>query len=215
MNTELHIFTNCTVNAPSTAHIDSTYKSFIERFGEMKTIVWCDPNPNKKYSSEYIQKLNDSFDTVHSTKSLSNGWIRAVNESESDYMFMIEHDWLFLDTIEHSVEQIINGMINDDLYYLRFNKRENIVKGLDVQLEEKDNGIYKYCSTTSMSNNPQIINTNMYKETILPLIRESKGSNGIEDVLYHNHKNVIYGNIYGPLNYPATVKHTDGRRRNL
>lgn len=208
-NIELHIFTNSTVNAPSIEHIVKTYKSFVDTFSlKLEPTIWCDPNPNIRKSDAYMKKLKGFFDTVHLTSSLSDGYIRAIESSKSEFMFMLEHDWIF-DNIDHGLDEILSVMKVDQIVHLRFNQRDNIVYKSDKYLQEVDAKIFKYCLTPSVSNNPHIINTNLYREKALTHLKRVDGSYGIEEVLGEVEN--IEGSIYGGLNHPRTIIHTDGR----
>jgi hypothetical protein len=208
---ELHIFTNSTWNAPSTKIIEETYKSFLSTFSFNGNVtVWCDFRPNKEKSSEYIDNLRNIFPEVNVTRSLSDGYINAVKNSESDFLFMLEHDWEFLPTIKHNLNELMNGMIEEHLVHLRFNQRTTTVKKSDEWLIPKGGKYFDYCITPSVSNNPHIIDRKKYEVYALPLLKVEHGSLGIEHVL---NKSKLHGAIYGIVQYPACVKHLDGKRR--
>ena len=207
---ELHIFTNATVNAPSTEIIEQTYKSFCEKFQfKNNPIVWYDPKPNKDSANIYLERLEKIFPTVNLTSSLSDGYKKSVLSSNAEFLFMLEHDWLFLETIKHSLEEICNQMILDNLLHLRFNKRKNITKGLDTYLNEVVGKNFTYCKTPSLSNNPHIIQKDLYKKIALQYVKVSKSSMGIEHKL--SPIKHLEGAIYGPMEYHATIEHLDGR----
>ena len=214
MQIVLNIFTNSTLSAPRTDIIRRTYDSFCDTFGhEYPVAVWCDPKPNFKMSKYYIEDLRKYFPFVYKSDSLSDGYIKAVNSPyNDDFMFMLEHDWQFnKPLIKHSLEEICAMMEAFGAYHLRFNKRPNVISGWDIGLSEHESlltGI-KYCKTSVLSNNPHIIDVKKYREKCLPLIEIKPGSKGIEENLSHVG---LTGAIYGGLNYPATVKHQDGRR---
>jgi len=220
----LNIFTNSTISAPKTDIIRRTYDSFCDTFGsEYPVTVYCDLHPNIKSSGKYIDELKKIFPFVFKTQSLSEGYIKAVTESDSEFCMMLEHDWQFnKHLIKHSLEEICTVMKFKDLYHLRFNKRPNVVSGWDIGLAERKIKAVKgelvgdswfdefsYCETSVLSNNPHIIQTELYRKKCLPLIEIKPGSKGIEENLTHCG---LTGAIYGGLNYPATVKHQDGRR---
>lgn len=203
---ELHMFTNSTVNAPSVWHITTTLDSFRSTFQQYSIVptIWCDPNPNIQNSHQYITNLRNTFDHVNITTSLSHGYIQAVNSSTSDFLFMLEHDWRF--TIpEINLSKIIDEMIKYDLCHLRFNKRANIQTQGDTSLTDVDG---KLCLTNFVSNNPHIINRELYIKVALPYITVKSGSRGIEEQL--RNKN-IRAALYGPLKFPCTIAHLDGR----
>jgi hypothetical protein len=201
----LHIFTNSTVNAPSTHHIDETYQSFLDTFGEIHVTVWCDPNPNLQNSKQYIKNLK--FSTINVTKSLSDGYVKAIKQNKDEFLFMLEHDWKFLD-IKHSIKELCEQMNESSITHLRFNKRTSRAVKCDANMTQEDGSIFSYCLTPCVSNNPHIIHRQRYIETALPHIEISTKSYGIENRL--NNKG-IKSAIYGPLNLPRTVQHLHGR----
>lgn len=205
---ELNIFTNCTASAPDTEIIERTFKSFCNTFGKIYTRCFVDRNPNVTCFGDYRKRLENLFDEVIDSKCLSDGYIKSIYESEADYLFQLEHDWIFLDNINHSLDGILNFMSDKNIYHLRFNKRENTVKAWDKYLEEKNYKGFDYCITPQLSNNPHIIDRVQYLE-IGQRIEIKPGSKGIEEKLSWKD---LRGVIYGPLNYPATIKHLDGRK---
>ena len=210
---ELHLFTNSTVNSPSTTHIEETYQSFLDTFkANMKITVWCDPNPNTNFSKEYSEKLSKLFPKVVPTVSLSDGYTKAVRSSDCDFLFMLEHDWIFLPTITNTLEEILDQMQDDKIMHLRFNKRQTVVKLSDKFLTEKKGKSFSYCVTPSVSNNPHIIARKLYSKKALKYLQSTNGSKGIEEVL--SSQKEILGAIYGPLDYPKTCEHINGRQKN-
>jgi hypothetical protein len=76
---------------------------------------------------------------------------------------MLEHDWEFnSDNVLHSLDEIISVMEQENLYHLRFNKRENKLAAWDKYIEEKDCNGFKYCIVPQLSNNPHIIDREYY-----------------------------------------------------
>lgn len=211
MKISLNIFTNSTLSAPRTDIIERTYKSFIDTFGDNYPVtVYCDPHPNYKQGKYYLEALEKLFPVVHKTDSLSDGYIKAVRNTDAEFCVMLEHDWQFnKPLIKHSLEEICAEMSFRKLYHLRFNKRPNVVSGWDIGLKEINGNDVVYCETSVLSNNPHIIDRKKYIEKCLPLIEVKPGSKGIEENLTHCG---LTGAIYGGLNYPATVKHQDGRK---
>lgn len=214
MRIELNIFTNSCKQFTNTNIINKTYNSFMSVFNYDGDVnIWCDPKPNIKFSKKYIKLLSKQFDNVYVTKSLSDGYVKAVKNSKSDFMFMLEHDWLFIKkNITHTLDEIIDEMIYGDLIHFRFNKRSNIIQAWDKELRQiqKYNKV-PYCTTQAISNNPHIISTDKYKDNFLnKVVIKNKGNSGLEDKL--SNKN-LYGCIYGPINYPATIQHLDGSQK--
>ena len=212
---ELHIFTNATRSAPVTATIESTYSSFLETFGPVeKTSVWYDPKPNKKAGHEYKRNLEKLFGTVTTTASLVDGYARALKESDARFLFMLEHDWNFLgERITHSLEDICHAMEREGLLHLRFNRLDNDSKEGDAGLVEAQSKQLAYCVTPQLSNNPHIIQREIYLEDAFQYLKISKrsGSKGIEEQLTPVQS--LTGAIYGPMGHPPTIVHLDGAGR--
>lgn len=206
---ELHIFTNSTKSAPSTKLIENTFASFCKTFkNKLTSTIWCDIHPNVDRSTEYVTNLRKIFGTVNETISLSDGYTRAVKESSSKFLFMLEHDWIFNNNILHDLNTILDVMLEDDLLHLRFNKRINVGKKFDRGIMEVNNQKMSYCITPGVSNNPHIIQREKYKKLALPLINVREKSFGIEKELSSSE---LTGAIYGPINYPNTITHVDGK----
>ncbi len=207
---ELHVFTNSTISSPSTEMIENTVLSFNKAFdNSIKIEVWCDPNPYLDSASLYITNLKKIFPIVNLSKSLSEGYVRAIKKSNSDFIFMLEHDWEFLPTINHSLGDIIELIYNEGITHFRFNKRSNIPRKFDINLKEIKHGDIHYCLTNGVSNNPHIIDRKKYIQEALKFIQISEKSRGIEKQLSNQG---IRAAIYGGKHYPATVLHKDGKR---
>lgn len=209
---ELNIFTNSSSNSPSTMHIENTYASYFKTFRyRLKTTVWCDINPNTKSSDEYISNLKKIFNNVNLTGSLIQGYHTAIKNSNSEFMFMLEHDWDFIHkNISHTLPKIIEGMRKDNILHLRFNKRANQdAQGWDLNLEEIKGSVFDFCMTDCVSNNPHIINRQRWiDEAVKYIDTRCSGAYGLEELLT---RSPIRGAMYGPLGHPATIYHTDGK----
>lgn len=206
---QLHLFTNATASAPDTRLIQRTYGSFCETFGkDVAVTVWCDSHPCLDQAPAYLENLRNLFDQVNETQSLSDGFVRAVNSSSAPYLFMLEHDWQFLPTIQHGLTEIIAAMEAQDLLHLRFNKRANVAKKSDRALQSVDYPAMPYCTTGFLSNNPHIIHRERYTQRALPWITVREKTYGIEKDLSQGR---LQGAIYGPAGHPATVEHLDGK----
>lgn len=216
---ELNIFTNCTKYAPSTRVLRNTHKSFVQTFRDIPVTVWCDPMPNRSKYRSYSKNLSRNFPSVNMTAGLSDGYIRAILQSKADYLFMLEHDWIFnTQKILHTLDELVEAMAYSEIYHLRFNKRKNKPTQWDKELFWKQSMVtgrkkdfyFGYCITPCLSNNPHIIHRKTFVEFISRgyIIRKA-GSFGVEE--YLTKRPELWGAIYGDLNYPATVVHTDGR----
>jgi hypothetical protein len=212
---ELHIFTNSTVNSPSVEIINKTYKSFCNKFGILSPTVWCDTTPNVLAADEYIKNLREVFSTVSVTSSLSDGYVKAINQSTASYLFMLEHDWEFLDTITHSLNEIVCEMEHWKHWYMQFHQHNNneIIgrEGLRerARLEVLPYVSVPHCSTTHVSNNPHVIHRQRYIDTALKHIKIREGSEGIEWELIKTRK--LTGTIYGSLGHQKTIRHLNGK----
>lgn len=225
----LCIYTNCTdFNSGDSSLLANTVNSFDSVFSINDYIeeifVFLDPNPNTSnlriYQNSIFEFFNSRrFPTVKFivTDSLSRGYLNSLNFAKTKYLFQLEHDWEFIQVnIRHNLEDIVKMMYFNNLKYLRFNKRDNIVAGLDFLMEElpvHDSPI-KVCKTNNISNNPHIIDRERYiSDGIHKMIKLSKLSFGIEEEL--TKKLAFTGVVYGPKFHPATIRHTDGKIRHI
>lgn len=210
---DLHIFTNATASAPATRMIEETYASFRHKFAvDLPVTVWCDTHPFVDSAPAYLANLSTIFPCVVPTQSLSDGYVQAVRNSQADYMFMLEHDWEFLPTITHPLSDIVNMMRDQGLLHLRFNKRSNVAKKSDRDLQPVAHAVVPYCTTGFLSNNPHVIDRRQYVQRALPFITVREKSFGIEkDVSLAK----LTGAIYGGLDHPAAVRHTDGKNYSI
>lgn len=213
MNIELSIFTNCVKSAPKTKIISETFQSFTRTFGSYPTTVYLDPRPNGAAFAEYYNNLKAMFGrSPIVTAGLSDGYIRSIRESKADYLFQLEHDWVF-DKITHSLSEILESMKAARIYHFRFSKHSNtlvpsLTKWQTIMIEKESSGV-KYCETDNLSNNPHIIDRKFYLENLIDKIAILPGSRGIEGNLT---KKGLIGCQYGGLDYPPTIRHLQGRK---
>jgi hypothetical protein len=212
MSIELNIFTNSTINSPDTKIIEETYKSFVDIFKiNISVKVWCDVNPNIEKADEYISNLKKIFPNVTKTNSLVNGYLKSLETSDSDYMFMIEHDWKFLSSITNTLDEIISDMKSCNLWYLLFNKFHNFNPSHHSPVGEfvKATHIWYY-PINRISNNPHIIDRKLYIEMAKKYIRLNRGGAlGIEQELTAS---PLTGAVYGSKDTRSAVYHIDGRK---
>jgi len=214
MTIELSLFTNCTRSAPKIDIIKRTYESFEKTFGKIPMKIYIDKHPYDQEYSQYKENLKHIFQCeIIDVQSLSDGYIRSINESSADYLFQLEHDWIFLDNIYHSLEQIMEVMKTDKQYHFRFSKHENrivpeLMKWQTIMTEMECNGM-KYVKTDNLSNNPHIIDRKFYKENMMNKIELSTGSKGIEENIT---KKGFVGCQYGGIGYPKTIQHLQGKK---
>ncbi len=148
---------------------------------------------------------------IHFTYGLAFGYKKSIVLSETEYAFQLEHDWYFSkQSIKHSLPALIEAMKAGNMEHLRFNKGKNVAGPCDVAIDEAEIDGISFCRTPCRSNNPHLIHIPAYLQKRIHLIDPSRaGSRGVEENLY----GMPNSYIYGPLNYPATVEHNDGRMR--
>jgi hypothetical protein len=210
VNIVLNIFTNSTESAPDTSTLDKTYRSFVQTFGEVPVMVWFDPHPNQRQASAYLGRLRRSFPRIATVKSLSDGYVQSIHHTSAKYLFQLEHDWVFTGHIKHSLAEILDVMLRDEIYHFRFNKRSNVVAGWDKRMTEQGASL-KYCVSDNLSNNPHIIARDRYANGLARHIAVVPGSKGIEERL--RRVGGLVSCVYGPGGWPATVRHLDGRKK--
>ncbi len=210
----LNIFTNCGDISPNSFMIESCYKSFIYTFQKINNVfVYVDENPYNDRYIDYQNNLSKIFPKIIRTTSLVDGYIKAL-KNNFEYMFMLEHDWLFNNNIYHSLNDIIHYMKQNNFYYLKFNKRSNYATGMDKKLKyNNNNNILNHCYNCGFFNLPHVINSQYYNDNLIKYIDDKcSGSLGIEKNLtltdINNEKRILYGG----KNYEQTVIHIDGRR---
>ena len=191
----VNVFTNC--NGENT--IDRTVDSFRERFGDYPMTVYVDPAPRTGDYPGYLNYIMGRYPDVVKTDSLVDGYRRSLM-GDAEYLFQLEHDWLFKSNIKHSLEQIVDIMNRDGLVHLRFNKRSNNPGRWDKWLKSKG----EYCLTPAISNNPHLIDRRLYVQKLMPYLVDRKGNKGIEEAVSNRG---IHGAIYGGMGYLATLEH--------
>lgn len=266
MDITIAFMTNYTLDIPNIDKQLNTIKSFYDVFQihtTIKTYIFCDEKPlsklegtielyNKnKYDdynipgSEYKTNLKNIMWLKHATfiktSSLCDGYKKAINLCDTKYLFFLEHDWLFLNNINHTLEDLIELMNNNnEINCILFNKINN--EELDWQkfYNSKSYEI-PLCLTNRQSNNPNILRVEHAKIHRYPLIKNEGCSvhpglqyyyvyndmkipswcGGIECELceYCNDNeeivNILGTYIYGPKNYNNTLIHSDICDRNL
>lgn len=212
---DLNLFTNCTKNfSGDAALITDTFNSFVDTFSleqVNKIRVFVDPQPEESNLDNYIEEINKNIPCheVVITNGFADGYIKSTTICESDYLFQLEHDWIFTDAVTHSLAEIVSLMKGINAEHLRFNKRANVVHGEDVLVEQSYEGM-KYCRTPIRSNNPHIVKKRAYLDnwnSKIDLSNTPKRADGVENMLRR-----AGGYVYGPMNTPQQVIHTDGRR---
>jgi len=219
MNISIACFSNCTNDCIEKPTIYETLYSLGVAFKDAwqsKTLrVYVDPNPNKGKYKEYTDLLTERGFFVEKTKGLADGYLRAVHQAYEDgaeFVFMVEHDWQFQpDNIEHTLADITFRMKKDNIPVMLFNKHVNDDKLNGTKWQGYFEPVPKkfYCKTDRFSNNPHIINVEMFKKMYMDMVDWTvPGAGHIEQSLQKKVDIAVYG-MYG--NEPA-IKHLDGRK---
>tara|TARA_B100000963_G_scaffold361988_1_gene401678 strand:+ start:1161 stop:1850 length:690 start_codon:yes stop_codon:yes gene_type:complete len=189
-----------------------------------KIILAHDYNSSNNYS-KYLKKLNEYIKSysnieivIRTTHGCLTGNIRnALQYINSKYLLVIQHDLPFIKCVD--IQKVIEDMEeNNNIKYVRFNKRKNIKTGSDVinflfGLQQKQKN-YTYTRTPAWSDNNHLCLTSYYTSIIM---KECQDGGFMEHKLQGKIKNEEihkkYGTyIFGELNHPQIIKHTDGRK---
>jgi len=218
---DLNIFTNCTKRYSDSGNlIGNTVKSLLNIFGDHHINfirVFIDPQPCPEKLDSYIEYISKEawlpqygslIDELFVTNGLADGYIKSTQVCDTDYIFQVEHDWIFLDTIKHDLGFLINCMKEQSMHHLRFNKRANIHKPWDRLTPISVLGC-DFCKTSIRSNNPHIIDRQSYLNkwnSYIDLSNTPNRADGIENKMVG-----LDGYIYGGFQYPQQIQHVDGR----
>lgn len=231
---DLNIFTNCTaLNSDDCSLMSKTLNSWCDFFGKdniNEIHIYIHPEPNKEKYNVYYDKVNEYFSEfgkpyiIRKTDGLADGYIQSTHDSKTEYIFQLEHDWIFCDTVTHSLNDLLDVMKSRKIEHLRFNKRINgdRPKHKEDMVEESINNI-PFCKITRgyRSNNPHIIHRESYINKWNKKIKNfpvmdipgrpyKRGSWGIEQMF----KSLgVGGYVYGKYGLPPQIKHIHGRER--
>lgn len=212
MNIEVNFFTNCHRSSPAIDILKQSIESFFDTWGKMPYKIYVDPHPGIRKFVQYSRNIKKIYGKVIQTGSLSDGYINAIQSSNTDFLFMVEADWIWnKENINHSLEDILTYMDLFRIYHLRFNQRENIIKTWDRKLLECGDSNFPFLRTNNVSNNPHILRREIGLDWIRKgWIKIKPGSKGLEDEHIQNPR--TWGAIYGPFNHPAIIHHLNGRQ---
>jgi len=215
----INIFTNCCLTSPNTILIkkllesmQTIFKILLERF---RVNIFVDYHPYEDKYDEYVnnirnmlKKFNINNYKIFKTNGLAYSHFKSVKVSKTPILFQLEHDWTFSNTIINSLDDLINIMTNHNIDCIQFNKgiNERITYG---GLKEININNISFSYDNYIANMPFLIVRDNAKER-MKYIRFAKGSSkGVE---YELTKTGLFRNyLYGPINYPPTIIHEDGR----
>jgi hypothetical protein len=224
---DVNIFSNCSRNAEDVfAILSRTVHSWNNTFvfDNVKSFnIYIHPEPYAEELDMYFKLVHGLFRmydkpyNIKITKGLAHGYLMSTTDSTTDYIFQLEHDWRFNDTlITHSLEDILDCMKFYNIEHMRFNKKPNVDR-LNETFTELTSHRVPVCKNDNQirSNNPHIIDRMSYVNhwnkfiqinNVIP--RHNPGAGGVEQSL-----RTVGGHIYGPLNSPPTIEHLEGRIR--
>jgi len=210
---------------PSIEFIKQTFESLknIKMHKDTPVILAHDYNQDKKYI-EYLNRLKEYIADKPNTKlvvrdspgHLTGNVRNAFNYVETEYVLLIQHDLPFIRSFE--IEKVIEDMKkNPEMKHIRFNKRSNIKAISDALNDLFGKQVkslnYTYTRTPSWSDQNHLCRSEYYRTIVL---NECADGKFMEKYLHGRstteEKHSKYGTyLFGELNHPAVIKHTDGR----
>ena len=191
---------------------------------DVEIILAHDYNNHIHYIT-YLKKLNEyikSNSNIKIVKRENHGHLtgnirNALQFVNSKYILVIQHDLPFIR--KFNIQKVIYDMEeNNNLKHVRFNKRKNYKRGTDalndlfgLQIKQEN---YTYTRTPAWSDNNHLCLTKYYNDVVM---KECPNGCPMEHRLHGKNKNQElhkkYGTyLFGELNHPQVIKHTDGRR---
>lgn len=263
MSVTIAFMTNYTLDLPNIDKQNQTIETFYDIFKPdnlLPTLIFCDEKPLSKIDGEFIlysgvkcnnyknvgQEYEDNLLNLKllkhadliKTQSLCDGYKKAIELCKTPYLFFLEHDWIFLKNITHTLSQLTTLMDqHSEINCILFNKMHNTP--FDFQTIDYKNYTIPLCLTNRQSNNPNLLRIDhalnvRYKLiknegcTVHPSIKYKFPSGlvlpshcgGIECELceYCNSDErikILGTYIYGYVNMDPTIVHTDGCNRDL
>ena len=169
---------------------------------------------HKKRFSSYLKDIGDASvgssiicqnpEWGHLSGNLNN----VLNTFKSSaFTLVVQDDLLFIRDVP--LYEIMNAMVkNPALKHIRFNRRQNMVEGLDTKLKElKFNGV-QFTKTNNWSDNNHLVKTDYYAKYVFPNMEDLKTypENRLR-VLNEKYPNKYGTYIYGGIGSPNVIKH--------
>ena len=173
---------------------------------------------------KYFEKLNEyikSYSNIKIIKRKDHGHLtgnirNALQYVNSKYILVIQQDLPFI--AKFDIQKVIYDIeVNNNIKYVRFNKRKNIKSGFDalnhlfgLQVKQEN---YTYTRTPAWSDNNHLCLIGYYTDIVM---KECPDGCPMEERLHGKNKNEElhkkYGTyLFGELHHPQVIKHTDGR----
>jgi glycosyl transferase family 25 len=142
---------------------------------------------------------------IESAVSSTDAYFKALKESQSKYLFMINGGSQF-HGIHHKIDKILQIMKSERLLHLRFESNRDIRHTDWIEPRSRDG--FDYCLTSSMIDSaPHIINRKYYLSDVLPFLQ----INPITGAIDYSNVSFVESAIYGAANpNPTAAKHDDG-----
>lgn len=173
---------------PATLFIEKTFRSLYDKIIDFdkieKSIVFNYHGPHdNKYLSNVRDFCLDNNINLHVDQSPGYKGVRCnlPNWIDKEYLFIVEHDWKFLEQI--NLYRLLHIMdLNPVIKFLRFNKRANIVfpKQIasgrvagDLFMDEMDFDGVKLCAHPNYTNNPHIERMDALRDKFIPIAQKS------------------------------------------
>lgn len=221
-------------SCPSGRLVQHVYTQLVTQysgFSKCPVVIGYD---NYKGETAYYQELcNLSFASfVCDTRSSlleSIAYRRArsfknmIDQVTTKYLLFWEHDWAFTFAVIDwdSLFSILDAESTVNTVY--FNKRKNVLRGVDVTLQPRTWGSTTLCRTSRYSNNPSLTCTRTWRTRCSPVVAGiAQTGVELERVVYEAYrsdikkKGFIAANedwgayLYGDLNSGPYVKHFNG-----
>ncbi len=171
---------------------------------------------------KYLENLHSQYShrkdiiiNVRKTKGHLTGNVRdALKHVNTEFILLLQHDLPFVRNVD--ISRVMEDMVeNTNLKHVRFNKRKNIRKGVDGNvnlfgLQQKQTN-YIYTRTPGWSDQNHLALKEYYDNIVM---KECSDGSFMENTMMkkspYNHQK--YGTyIFGELNHPQMIEHTDGR----
>jgi len=215
-----NIFSNCCVSTPNAFLIDMLLKSIEVAFkitlNDIVINVFIDHHPHSDRFDAYVENIktvlcnhNVKNFSINRTEGLSYSHAESIKLTKTPILFELEHDHTFNTNIKHSLMDLCNVLLNNnEVECIQFGrlKKNNATQHFGLTQVIVDN--IPFCKTKYISNIPYLIKMENAMERIKHVKFVKASWKGIEYELTQT--NLFLNHLYGKINYPATITHSDG-----